>query len=70
MRGLVSLIAYVGHSEDDDYDDLPPQSETIISGAFCHRYISAEQWTRRLSGDAERLLKRGRTPIDEAAKPR
>jgi hypothetical protein len=73
MGGLVNLIAYVGQPEDDDDDDRPPQSETIISGAFRSGRISAEQWTRRLSKDAERLLKRGRSArpaVDEAGSPR
>jgi hypothetical protein len=72
MRGLVNLIAYIGQPEDDDDDDRPPQSETIISGAFLSEHISAEQWTRRLSKDAERLLKRGRSrpAVDEAGSPR
>jgi hypothetical protein len=59
-QGLVSLIAYLGQPEDDDADDRPPQSETIICGAILSELITAEEWSRRISEYANRLQSPGR----------
>ena len=54
-QGFVSLIAYLGQPEDEDDDDRPLQSETIICGATRSGRITANEWSRRISDYADRL---------------